>query len=90
MNFWFDATVAAKFMRASIWPVPNHARPSCQPATLGGSNSVCPMLVSGTRAESIENPFQPISLIVRITNSAGQAKRALKLPGLVNHCELKM
>ena len=68
---WFAASVDAKFIRASIAPVENQPRPRSQPLTSGGSNSVCPMLVSGVRAVSTENPFQPISLIARTTNSTG-------------------
>jgi hypothetical protein len=37
LNFWFDDSVDAKFIRASIMPVENHPCPSVQPATSGGS-----------------------------------------------------
>ncbi len=72
LNRWLTASVAAKFMRASIAPVENQPAPSSQPLTSGGSNSVCPMAVSGPRAASTEKPFQPTSLIARATNSTGQ------------------
>jgi hypothetical protein len=54
-------------------PVENQVCPRPQPATLGGSSSSCPMLVSGDNAVPTENPLHPVSLTARATNSTGQA-----------------
>src|SRR5689334_4450053 len=70
-NFWFSASVDAKFMRASIAPVENQLCPSTQPATFGGSYSSCPMLIIGDSAVPTEKPVHPVSLMARTTNSAG-------------------
>src|SRR5688572_8386215 len=87
---WFAASVAAKFMRASIAPVENQSGPSDQPATSGGSNSVWPMLASGVLALSIEKPFQPISRMARTTNSTGQAYRVYQRAGSAIHGDRRM
>jgi len=53
-NFWLPASVAAKFMRASIDPLVNQLSPSDQPATFGGSKSCCSIVTigfSGTYAD---------------------------------------
>src|SRR6185436_9261442 len=71
-NFWFDASVDAKFIRASILPVENHNWPRSQPATSGGSNSCCPMFTSGVSADCADNPVHPVSLIDLTTYSTGQ------------------
>ena len=65
------ASVAAKFVRASIVPVENQSAPSGHPPTFGGSKSSWPMLASGARTVSSEKPCQPTSRIARATNSAG-------------------
>ena len=72
LNRWFDVSAAAKFIRASIAPVENQLWPRSQPETSGGSNSCCPMLVSGVSALFTENPAKPTSFIARTTNSTGQ------------------
>src|SRR5688572_1898300 len=36
LNRWFEASIEAKFIRASMVPVENHSWPSDQPATSGG------------------------------------------------------
>src|SRR3954468_115235 len=70
LNFWFSASDAAKFIRASIVPVENHPCPSSHPATSGGSNSTWFMLISAAGDESTENPLQPTSFGARVTNPA--------------------
>ena len=62
-SFWLAASVAAKFVRASIVPVENHAAPSGHPPTFGGSKSCCPIAAIGDRALSTEKFCQPTSLI---------------------------
>ena len=79
LNFWFAASVDAKFILASIAPVENQPSPSVQPATSGGSNKVWFMLMSGDRTEPAENPVHPTSFIARTTNSAGHEYRVKKL-----------
>ena len=59
LNFWFNASCAAKFIRESMPPVENHPGPSSQPATSGGSKSCCPMLIRGVSVLASEKPFQP-------------------------------
>ena len=63
-NFWFVASCAAKFIRASIAPLENHAGPRSQPATSGGSKSCCPMLISGFSA-SFDREARPAHLLDR-------------------------
>src|SRR5258705_8093802 len=72
LNFWFDDSVDAKFMRASIMPVENHPAPSVQPATSGGSKSCWPMLTRGDSVVASEKPVQPVSFRDRMTYSTGQ------------------
>ena len=48
------------------------------------------MLAIGDRTLSSERFCQPTSLMARVTNSTGQAKRAWCIAGLVNHGELRM
>ena len=71
LNFWFPASVDAKFMRVSMAPVENQSRPSDHPATSGGSKSCCPMLTSGDSVLPSEKPVQPVSFIAFTTYSTG-------------------
>src|SRR6185436_638557 len=73
VSFWLAASVAAKFVRASIVPVENQPAPTGHPPTFGGSKSSWPMLASGERTLSSESPCQPTSLIARATYSVGHA-----------------
>src|SRR5215471_7289230 len=83
-NFWLPASCAAKFMRASMAPLVNQSSPSDHPATFGGSNSCCSIVIIGLSASLTEKPDQPTSLMARATNSDGHEYLLKKFDGSVN------
>src|SRR5437016_1806256 len=73
---WLPASVAPKFIRASMAPLENHDGPRSHPDTSGGSNRFCPMFDKGVSASFTEKPLHPKSFSARTTNSTGHEYRA--------------